>query len=235
MQQIKISDSDNKSKFPTKEEIMTLVFEKYRRISIMALLFLILLMSLFASMSYTKGKTQKARDLYSKYINTKNTESNTFTSKSKKQVIIPSDDAVDSDKLNKEISTAEQFWKDIFTYTNGKEYNDSRSQLIKLFGKKSEMVKNIFTENVEIKVDGNDQTYNRVDQEGANMQTESILTYPLEINKDDNDRYVSFISYRITTSGNANVYDMLSIFYDVDQYGSIIDPKCYLLNNNQSD
>lgn len=214
---------------PTIDEIKEILFVKYKRVSIMVLILVALIVITIMSAKSFNASERDAAEAYSKYVSSLYADKNTSTSKQNKTVIIPAEDTVDIDKINADIETADAILTEIFTFENGEQYDASRDKLIGMFGEDSEIVQSVFTVNDKTEVDG--QVYNYVDLHKINMKTTDVRTYPLDINDNGNNRYISFVSFSITTDDNQSVSYMLSTLYNIDEYGSMIDCNVYLLRN----
>lgn len=177
---------------------------------------------------YSDSETT-AGEKYAKYVNSLYANDNAGLNKTPSKVILPAEGTVDIDKINSDIATAESTLKEVFTFDNGEKYDKNRETLITMFGEDSDIIKSVFTVNDKTTVDGKE--YNYVDINGINMKVTNIRTYPIDISNDGNNRYLSCVSFSSTTKDGANVSYMLSVLYDIDEYGSMIDCDVYLLRN----
>lgn len=230
MQQINLNDSKKTgSKMPSIDEIKEILFVKYKRVTIMCMIiiFLIAVMAIVFG-KYSASETA-AGEKYAKYVNSLYANDNAGLNKTPTKVILPAEGTVDLDKINADIATAESTLTEIFTFSNGEEYDKSRDTLITMFGEDSDVVKSVFTVNDKTVVNGEEYSY--VDIHKVNMKVTNIRTYPIDIKDDGNNRYLSCISFVLATKESANVSYMLSTLYDMDEYGSMIDCDVYLLRN----
>lgn len=229
MQQINLNNSKTESKIPSIDEIKEILFVKYKRITIMCMI--VLLLIAITGIVFDKYSTSEAdaSEKYAKYVNSLYADDNASLSKTPTKVILPAEGTVDIDKINSDIAASESILKEIFTFSNGEEYDKSRDTLITMFGEGSDVVKSVFTVNDKTVVDGEEYSY--VDVHKVNMKVTNIRTYPIDINEDGNNRYLSCISFSLTTKDSANVSYMLSVLYDMDEYGSMVNCDVYLLRN----
>lgn len=231
MQSINLNNNPNskESKIPSVDEIKELLLVKYKRVTIMAfiIIFLIAVMSIvFGKYADSEANAQLQ---YNKYVNSLYADKNVESQKTPTQVILPAEGTVDMDKINGDIKTAETTLKQLFTFSNGEEYDANRDTIIKMFGETSEVATSVFTMNDKVNVDG--QQFNYVDINEVNMKATEILTYPIEIRDDGYNRYLSCVSFNIVSKDKANVNYMLSVLYDMDEYGSMIECEVYILRS----
>lgn len=231
MKQINMNDFQNdKLKIPSFSELKELIFVKYKRITIMGCIaFVIMVAMAFAFNKYISSENE-ACEKYSKYVNSLYATDNTVSQETPKQVILPSKNTVDMNKINSDLKTSEALLQKLFTFNDGATYDENRNTLIKMFGEDSDVVKSVFTVNDKVEVDGKE--YNYVDLHEANMEVTDIKTYPIEINNDGNNRYMSLVSFSSHTNDDNEISYMLSVMYDVDEYGSMVECNVYLLDNN---
>jgi hypothetical protein len=228
MQQININNSsDGNSKFPSIDELKELILVKYKRVTIMALILVMLICITAGVFSKYSSSENVAYSKYTKYMNELYATNTTTSTKTTKKVILPAEGTVDIDKINSDIDTAETFLKKIFTFSNGEEYDSNRETLITMFGEDSTITKQVYINNEKTEVDGKE--YNYVDLNGLNMKVTDIRTYPIDINNDGNNRYLSCVTFTTHQADGDNISSMVSVLYDVDEYGSIINCDIYLL------
>lgn len=221
--------NDKESKIPSIEEIKEILFVKYKRVTIMGIIIIFMISVMTIVFGKYSDNESEARLQYNKYINSLYADANVESYKTPEQVILPAEGTVDIDKINADIKTAETTIKDIFTFKNGVEYDESRNTMISMFGEDSDVVKQVFTVNDKVTVDG--QEFNYVDMNGVNMKVTDVRTYPVDIRDDGYNRYLSCVSFSLVSEDKANINYMLTILYDMDEYGSMIECDVYLLRN----
>lgn len=229
MQQINLNNKKTGSKIPSIDEIKEIVFVKYKRVTIMCMIIMFLIAVMVTVFGKYSDSEKSAGEKYAKYVNSLYANDNTASNKLPDKVILPAEGTVDIDKINSDIATAESILGELFTFENGEQYDKNRETLITMFGEDSDIIKSVFTVNDKTTVDGKE--YNYVDINGINMKVTNIRTYPIDISNDGNNRYLSCVSFSSTTKDGANVSYMLSVLYDIDEYGSMIDCDVYLLRN----
>lgn len=232
MQQIDLNHKPKERKPKiTKDDILAYVNmakTTYKRVSIMFLALICLLVAFFISNSIFKKSEANAKTEYGKYQNSILADKSDQSSSSKNTVIIPSDTAVDTDKLYADISKAESYIKSWFNWTNGKEYDAARKSVLNTFGKKSVMAQ-VFVKNVTVENGG--KTVNLIDQSGLNMTVEEIKTYPLKIRDKGDNEYLSAILVNTNGSNGVSTTWSLVMTYTFDKENFITDAHVYFLNN----
>lgn len=191
----------------------------------MLILLIIAVMSVIFSI-YSKDELS-TRQRYNKYMSALSLNNVANETQTPSKVIVPADNTVDINKVNSDIKTGESLLTDIFTFSNGEEYDADRDKLISLFGADADVVKSVFTENVKTNVDGKE--YNYVDTHGVNMKVANIRTYPTNITSNGNNKYLSCVSFSLNRKDNASISYMLSVQYSIDKYGSMTDCDVYML------
>ena len=232
MQSINLNqNTDNeKPKIPSIDELKELFLVKYKRVTIMGFIIIFLIAVMVIVFGKYADSEAAAQLEYNKYVNSLYADKNIESQKTPTQVILPAEGTVDMDKVNGDIKTAEATLKQLFTFSNGEEYDANRDTVIKMFGETSEVATSVFTMNDKVEVDG--QQFNYVDINEVNMKVTNIRTYPVEIRDDGYNRYLSCVSFNIVAQDKANISYMLSVLYDMDEYGSMIECEVYLLRTN---
>lgn len=231
MQSINLNQNtnDEKPKIPSIDDLKELLLVKYKRVTIMGFVIIFLIAVMVIVFGKYADSEAAAQLEYNKYVNSLYADKNIESQKTPTQVILPAEGTVDMDKVNGDIKTAETTLKQLFTFSNGEEYDANRDTVIKMFGETSEVATSVFTMNDKVEVDG--QQFNYVDINEVNMKVTDIRTYPVEIRDDGYNRYLSCVSFNIIAKDKANVNYMLSVLYDMDEYGSMIECEVYVLRS----
>lgn len=212
------------------ETIKDLLLVKYKLITILSCITLGLLILLVVLSNSFEASETSAKKEYTKYQSQlhASTVLQSENDKEPQTVVIPSETAVDTDKIDADTKAAETFFESIFNWETGDEFDAAKQIVINTFGENSELNKT-FGENYRL-----DNGANFVDIAGVNMQMNSVKTYPSEITPDGNNSYVSFV--KVTTKStdegsNAAVSYVISVTYTVDEDSNLTDCKVWLMPN----
>ena len=228
MEQINLNNNNKPKLKLDKDTIKQLLLVDYKRITIMACVALILLLSFFVLGSHFKSSENAARDAYNKY------QSNQMAQKTYKNVdhsntktvVVPSDSTVDVDKINADIKSAEKYMNTWFNWKDGNGYDKARKNVINTFGKDSSMGK-MFVKNARLK---SGRSY--VDVFNINMSITNMQTYPIKIRdrgKGNND-YMSIMTISSTKDGYSTSYEVM-MTYTYNKDSLITDAKAYFIDN----
>lgn len=200
MQQIDLKDQGKKKL--TADEIKELLLVKYKKYTIMAVLFLMLLLVKFMVGRSLAASESDAMNLYKKYQSTLYAMQQTKGDKVRtKTVVIPSDTAVNLNKVKKDVDAAESCIRSWFSWSDGKSYDKARADVLSVCGEKSDMAK-LFAENPVIDEETGETA---VDAQNAEMQVVSITTYPADIKTKGDNTYISVLNVSIpNASGDSN-------------------------------
>lgn len=230
MQSIDVNKKEKKKKIDkaTIDHIMHLIRFEYKRVTIMVGIMIALIVIFFVINSIFKSSEEKASIEYGKYQNSILAEQSDKASTIKNTVIIPSDTAVDTDKLNSDIAKAESYIREWFNWKNGDEYDKARESVLNTFGKKS-IMSQIFAKNSRTTVA--DKEYNTIDMSGLNMSVVDMKTYPIKIDDEGDNEYLSAISVDTRSKNNVTTTWTIMMTYTFDNANFITDARVYFLDN----
>lgn len=217
-------DSDNKDANSISQKvahIKDLLINEYKRVTIMFLIFFVLVAATVAVSKSFSASEEEAILNYNKYLNTLYAKDANDNYKPTKKVILPSETAVDIDKVNADIKVAEDFFENIFNFKNGDEYDKARDNVIKMFGEKNDLAKYVFEKNARLE---NGNSY--VDAFKINMKMTRMQTYLTNV--DDENSYTSIITIESSGEDRTATY-LISTDYKVDKNNNLVDCSVYFL------
>ena len=216
MQQINLNDHEKAKIHVTKGLAYDIAFRQLKKPLAVSALFLAL-MCVYAATSHVLGaRTEAAHNAYSRYLSDEMAKNTTAPHYAPKQVVIPSEDAVDMEKIESDIASAHAVFSDIFNWSDGDAYDAARERVISLFGEGSGIA-GLFTENARL-----ESGANYVDTIGANMKFTGATDYPVSINPDGDNSYFSIVSVRSSSESQQTTSSYeIAVQYTVGADGNL--------------
>ena len=132
--------------------------------------------------------------------------------------------ALDGDgaRQRRDLIKLDEFYREIFTYSDGKSYDKIRETLVGYVGEDNAVVKSFFLENKW----NEDRTKSTVDMLKSNMNYQKSTSYLTEM-KDDVYKYMSVVSYSAVDFMQTSAEGKMLAFVSLDKDGKPVELDIY--------
>lgn len=115
----------------------------------------------------------------------------------KQNEVVLKETGLDFEMIRQDVQSAESYFKQAFTWSNGGEYDRTRDEYIKSLGKDNSFTKSYLPENIKIDTDDGDLSY--IDANSLKSMFSNMSVTPMA-SEGDSIRYTAIVEYYVYTS-----------------------------------